>query len=68
MFTEQQQATQQMPVSGTAGDSSTVLPIRFAQTSGAIVPTMTEQATTQQMIYTPAQMLTISGTSGPFTD
>jgi hypothetical protein len=69
MFTEHQQLIQQMPIStGTSEVTTTVLPSRFAQTSGEIVPTLTEQSTASQMIYTPGQLLTISGMATSFTD
>jgi hypothetical protein len=61
----QPQTMQQVSSSiGPRDITETVLPARFAQTSGEIVPTLTEQATVLQMIFTPSQMLTISG--GPF--
>jgi hypothetical protein len=64
MTNDRQQATPQQPVSAPVGDVTVVvLPIRFAQTSGVIVPTETEQATTSQWIATPEQMLTVSGYS-----
>ena len=63
MMDTEQQTLEQAPVAAPMRDvTGTVLPIRFAQTSGAIVPTVTEQSTVRQMIYTPAQLLTVSGT------
>ena len=68
MFT-QQHVTQQMPISTGTGDvTEAVLPTRFAQTSGEIVPTETQQSTVKQMIYTPGQLLTVSGMVSGLTD
>jgi len=64
-----QKVMQQTPVSTGTGDvTATVLPTRFAQTSGEIVPTVTEQSTVSQMIYTPSQLVTISGAAVGFTE
>jgi len=69
MFSEHQQAVEQNPsTAGTSSMSATVLPTRFAQTSGEIVPTVTAQSTVCQMIYTPAQMFVSAGSCAIATD
>lgn len=69
MFSEHQQTVEQNPTTaGTSSMTATVLPTRFAQTSGEIVPTVTEQSTVRQMIYTPAQMFVSTGSCDVVTD
>jgi hypothetical protein len=61
MFGEHQQIVNQNPVPGGSVTTTTVLPSRFAQTSGEIVPTVSEQSTAQQMIYVPEQIVATAG-------
>jgi hypothetical protein len=69
MFRAHQQTAEQNPATtGTGSMTAAVLPMRFAQTSGEIVPTVTEQATVSQMIYTPAQMIVSTGSCDVITD
>lgn len=69
MFRAHQQIAEQNPATaGTGSMTATVLPTRFAQTSGEIVPTVTVQSTVSQMIYTPAQMIVSTGSYDVVTD
>jgi hypothetical protein len=69
MFSEHQQTMEQNPATaGTSSMTATVLPTRFAQTSGEIVPTITVQSTVSQMIYTPAQMFVSTGSCDIVTE
>jgi hypothetical protein len=69
MFNEHQQTVEQNPtIAGTSSMTATALPTRFAQTSGEIVPTITEPSTVSQMIYTPAQMFVSTGSCAVVTD
>lgn len=71
MFTEPQQSAEQSPATPSMSDASeTVLPTRFARTSGAVLPSSTVPSTARQMTYVPSQQLTVSGfsTVGPLTE
>lgn len=68
MFSEHQQTVEQNPTTAGTSSTATVLPTRFAQTSGEIVPTVTEQSTVRQMIYTPTQIFVSTGSCDVVTD
>ena len=54
MFTDHQEAAMQVPVTASLGEvPATVLPTRFAQTSGVVLPPLTTPSTVRQMIYIP---------------
>ncbi len=71
MSTDHQEATRQAPVTASLDEvSATVLPTRFAQTSGDILPTSAAPSTVGQITVIPAQLVTVAGisTSGYFTE
>lgn len=61
MFGEHQQIVNQNPLPGGSATTTAVLPSRFGQTSGEIVPTAREESTPRQMIYTPEQIIATAG-------
>lgn len=64
MFTDHQEAAMQVPVTASLGEvPATVLPTRFAQTSGVVLPPLTTPSTVRQMIFIPSEQLTVAGSN-----